>query len=92
MKKKPGFALRSVCGEQFLIAEGLENIDFSKLIALNETSVYLWNAIDEGEEFTIDTMTDLLLAEYEVDADQARKDVEKLCDAMIEAGIIETCV
>lgn len=89
MKKKPGFVMRSVCGERFLIAEGLENIDFSKLIALNESSVYLWESIKEGEEFTIDTLTDLLLEEYEVTRDVAQKDVEALVKQMLEAGIIE---
>lgn len=89
MKKKPGFALRSVCGEQFLIAEGLSNIDFSKLIALNESSAYLWNAIDEGEEFTIDSLTALILEEYEVEENIARNDVKALVASMLEAGVIE---
>lgn len=88
MKKKPGFELRSVCGEQFLIAEGIENIDFSKLIALNESSAYLWEAIDEDEEFTVDTLTDLLLEEYEVSRVEAQADAERLCYHMLEAGII----
>ncbi|MDE6151115.1 MAG: PqqD family protein [Prevotella sp.] len=88
MKKKPGFVLRSVCGEQFLIAEGEENIDFSNLVSLNETSVFLWNAIDEEQEFTIDELVDILLSEYEVPRDTAREDIESLCRKMIDAGII----
>ena len=68
MKKKPGFALRSVCGEQFLIAEGLSNIDFSKLIALNESSAYLWNAIDDGEEraYWDDVQDEVMSAEVDL--------------------------
>lgn len=89
MKKKPGFRLRAVCGEQFLIAEGLKNIDFSKLIALNESSAYLWNNISEDEEFTLDTLTDLLLKEYEVEREVAYNDVKALVDTMLEAGVIE---
>lgn len=89
MKKKPGFALRSVCGEHFLIAEGVENIDFSNLISLNETSVFLWEAIGDEQEFTVDTLTDLLLDEYEVSREQAHHDVTMLCNKMIQAGIIE---
>ena len=30
MKAKPGFNLRDVCGEQIIVAEGKENIDFSE--------------------------------------------------------------
>lgn len=89
MKKKPGFALRSVCGEQFLIAEGLENIDFSKLIALNETSAYLWTSVAEDEEFTVETLTELLTQEYEVEIDVARRDVEELVRTMKDMGVIE---
>ena len=88
MKKKPGFVLRSVCGEQFLIAEGEENIDFSNLVSLNETSVFLWNAIDEEQEFTVEGLVEILLSVYEVSRDTARKDIEGLCRKMMDAGII----
>ena len=30
MKKKPGFNLRTICGERIIVAEGKENIDFIK--------------------------------------------------------------
>lgn len=41
MKKKSGFVLRQVCGENIIVAEGKENIDFSSIIAMNESSAYL---------------------------------------------------
>ena len=89
MKKKPGFALRSVCGENFLIAEGMQNIDFSKLIALNESSTYLWKAIKQDEYFTAESMADLLMQEYEVDRETAIKDAQQLINSLVEAGVIE---
>ena len=33
MRTKKGFTLRTVCGENVLMAEGLETIDFGKLIS-----------------------------------------------------------
>lgn len=36
MKAKNGFNLRTVCGENILVAEGEENIDFSNIISMNE--------------------------------------------------------
>ena len=45
MKAKNGFNLRTVCGENILVAEGEENIDFSNIISMNESSAYLWNSI-----------------------------------------------
>lgn len=37
MKAKNGFNLRTVCGENILVAEGEENIDFSNIISMNES-------------------------------------------------------
>lgn len=88
MKKKPGFALRSVCGQQFLIAEGIENIDFSKLITLNETSAFLWEKLTDDDEFTVQSLVEMLLSEYEVTPEQATQDVTALCQSMLRAGII----
>ena len=43
MKIKPGFELRMMCGENVIIAYGEENINFSKIIALNESATVIWN-------------------------------------------------
>lgn len=88
MKKKPGFTMRTICGENFLVAEGLENIDFTKLIALNETSAFLWSSIGEDETFTSERLTELLVEEYDVTPDVARADVEALVSNMLDMGLI----
>lgn len=88
MKIKNGFGLRDVCGEKVLVAEGIENIDFSKIVALNETSAYLWENL-EGKEFEVKDMVELLLAEYEVSASVAEKDCSELAAKWIEAGLVE---
>ena len=48
MKTKPGFTLRDICGEYIIVAEGLENIDFSNIISLNESSAYLWKKVEKN--------------------------------------------
>lgn len=88
LKKKPGFTMRTICGENFLVAEGLENIDFTKLIALNETSAFLWLSIGEDETFTADSLAGRLVEEYDVLPDVARADVETLVANMIDMGLI----
>ena len=88
MKTKKGFRLRNVCGENIIVAEGIENIDFSRIISMNETSAYLWQNIQDND-FDADTLVKLLLAEYEVDEATARKDAERLIAKWQEAGIIE---
>ena len=59
MRKKPGFNLRDVCGEQIVVAEGKENIDFSNIISMNETSAFIWEALGD-KEFDADMMASLL--------------------------------
>ncbi len=88
MKAKTGFNLRNVCGEQVIVAEGRENIDFSNIISMNETSAYLWNAIQD-KDFTVDDLVKLLTQEYDVDEQTARKDAQALAKQWLEAGICE---
>ena len=54
MKAKKGFNLRQVCGEYIIVAEGDENIDFSNIISMNESSAFLWKEIKDMESFNID--------------------------------------
>ena len=88
MKAKKGFNLTDVCGEQIIIAEGKENIDFSNIISMNETSAYLWQEVSD-KEFTVEDMAELLVGEYDVDYDTAYKDCTELASLWKEAGIIE---
>lgn len=62
MKTKKGFVLRNVCGENIIVAEGKENIDFTKIISMNETAAYLWKNV-EGKDFDSDTLKNLLMKE-----------------------------
>ena len=55
MRTKKGFKLREVCGEKILLAEGVENIDFSDIISMNASSAYLWEQVD-GKDFTVEEM------------------------------------
>ncbi|MBQ8464355.1 MAG: PqqD family protein [Prevotella sp.] len=89
MKTKKGFRLRTVCGENIIVAEGIENIDFSRIISMNESSAYLWQKVQEGVDFDASTLTQLLLEQYEVDEATARRDAEALIAKWLDAGIIE---
>ena len=89
MKTKKGFNLREVCGEQIIVAEGKENIDFSNIISMNESSAYLWKNVQQMESFTTDDLAQLLTEQYEVEYEVALKDATTLADQWIEAGIVE---
>ena len=94
MKAKKGFNLREVCGEQIIVAEGKENLDFTHIISMNESSAFLWNSV-QGKEFTIEDLADLLVDNYMIDEntpldrERAKKDAQAMLDKWVEANIVE---
>ena len=89
MKIKEGFELQNVCGEFIIVPTGIENVDYSKIISLNETAAYLWENCSKADCFTIDTMVELLTQEYEVSDEIAREDCEKIAACWEEMGLTE---
>ena len=87
MKINEGFELRKVCDENVIVAYGRKNIDFSKVISLNESAAFLWNAVVD-KEFTCQDLADILCKEYEVDAQTALKDVAQMVASWKELGLV----
>ena len=88
MKIKEGFVLRTICGQNVVSGEGTSNVNFSKLVSLNDSAAYLFKAVGL-DEFDAERLADLLLEEYEVDRETALKDAETLCAHWKEIGIVE---
>ncbi len=88
MKIKKGFVLREMCGEKIVTGEGMEHVNFNKLISMNSTAAFLWEKLC-GAEFSVDEMAQLLVDEYEIDMELALKDSESLCKAWRDAGVLE---
>ena len=88
MKAKKGFNLRTVCGENIIVAEGLSNIDFSRIISLNESAAYLWKNIQD-KDFDADMLVSLLTEEYDVTNEKALEDANTLIRQWQDAGLIE---
>lgn len=86
---KKGFILRQVCGENVIVGEGLDAINFGKLLSLNETAAWLWQQAAEMGSFDVETLTDKLCEEYEVERQQATADVSAMLDKWQEVGVIE---
>ena len=87
MKINEGFGLRKVCDEYVVVAYGRKNIDFSKVISLNESAAFLWNAVID-KEFTCQELADLLCKEYDVDAQTALQDVNEIASEWKELGLV----
>ncbi len=88
MKIKEGFKLRTVGKEYIVSGEGLGQIDFNKLISLNVSAAYLWQAV-EGKQFDIQALANLLTDKYSISAQQALSDAADVSKNWLEAGIVE---
>ena len=88
MQLRKGFELRQVCGENVLMAEGLEAIDFSKLVNLNETATFLWKEAEAQGEFSIESLSSALCNEYDVDEASATADVKAMLESWKEIGLL----
>ena len=89
MRIKKGFVLREVCGERVIIGEGLGAINFGKMLTLNETAGWLWKEAQAMGDFTVEALADKLCEEYDVDADEARKDVADIIAEWQNVNVIE---
>lgn len=88
MRIKDGFRLRDVMGQATVIGEGVGQVNFNKLITLNGTAAFLWKSV-EGKEFDPEVLAGLLIDEYGIDGDLARKDAEHIASQWAEIGLTE---
>ena len=88
MKTKKGFSLRTLGQEYILVAEGLEAIDFNRMISMNESAAFLWKEV-EDKEFDAETLMGLLVDNYGISREVARHDVAVLLESWIAAGVID---
>lgn len=90
MKQNSAFLLREVAGTLVIVPVGKAAAAFSGMITANATSAYLWQLLET--EQTVQTLTEALVARYEVDRTKAQEDVEnfvnklKIVGAIIEDG------
>ena len=87
MKKTDGFTMRRLGQDAMIVAESVDLIDFDRIVSLNTSAAYIWESLPDSD-FTIRTITDLLLRRYDVEEEVARKDAEELVDIWVKAGII----
>lgn len=93
MKAKSGFRLDNICGVNILIAEGKENLDFSKVISMNDSAAMLWEKV-QGKDFTDDDLAQILIDNYEkgdskpLTYEEALTDAKEISEQWLKAGII----
>jgi len=89
MRIKKGFVLRTVCGENVIVGEGLDAINFGRMLCLNEIAAWLWKQALEQGDFTAESLAQALCAEYEVSPEQALADVKETINQWTELKVVE---
>lgn len=88
MKLKEQYKVREMAGEHVVIMQGKLGSDLTRIISLNESALYLWQAI-EGKEFSVNTISELLTEQYGIDDQIATTDAQRWIDKLIDCGLIE---
>lgn len=89
MRLKKGYVLRDISGDKVIVGEGLEAVDFSSLLSLNETAAWLWKKAEEMGAFTPELLSEAICKEYEVSPETAYHDTVKIINRWMEEGLIK---
>ncbi|AQX83634.1 PqqD family protein [Elizabethkingia sp. HX WHF] len=87
MKLREDLMLRHLGDEYVIIDPEQDMIDMSKVYTLNETAAFLWKEL-QGKEFNVETVTEVLLAYYNVDYAIAEKDAQRLVQDFEKQGLL----
>ena len=80
MKIKEGYKIRNIAGEHVIVSIGTLNVNLTKVVSLNPSSVWLWEQLSG---------TDLLTEHYEVERPTALADAETWIAQLRKAELIE---
>lgn len=88
MKIKKGFTLRTVMGQNIVLAEGNNSDSYGKIIKLNESAAMLWDGL-RGKSFDVEYAAGLLTKNYGIDRERALSDAAYIIGLMDEKGLID---
>ncbi|MGN0523154.1 MAG: PqqD family protein [Eubacterium sp.] len=87
MKIKDGFAKREIAGSYIVVPVGNTIMDFNGMITLNESGSFFWDCFKE--DITIDKAVEMVTAEYEVDRQTAKNDIENFVKLLKSNNLID---
>ena len=86
MKLNENYVLRDIGNEKILIPCGKETRVLNGVMMPNEMAVFVWNNIESVSD--IDELINLVLSEYDVDEDTAKRDIGNFVNNLIEVGMV----
>ena len=86
-KRMDGYLLREIAGDNVLIARGNVALEVNGVYIFNETGALLWNALEQYT--TAEALADALASAYNIDRDQASRDVNMYLEKMRNNNLLE---
>ena len=86
MKINNLYKVREMAGEHVIVMPGRFGEDMTRIIALNESSLLLWETLKD-REFSKEDAAKVLTDNYEIDPETALRDAGLWCEKLIESGI-----
>lgn len=83
------YKVREMAGEHVIVMPGRYGSDMTRVVALNASSLYLWEALAGGAEFSTEEVARLLIEKYEIDTETAAQDAAAWVDRLKTCGILK---
>lgn len=87
MKLNGDFIIRNIAGDNVLIPTGKTAMNFNGMIILNETGVFIWKLLTEGEKDQNEILKKIT-EEFEIDEESAKKDLEVFIERLVQEGLV----
>lgn len=79
--------VRDIVGEHVVVMPGVEQTDMTRVVALNDSAMLIYNAL-KGRDFELDDAVRVLTDEFDVAEDVARRDAEALLADMKKNNLL----
>lgn len=86
MKLKKDFILREIMGDVVLVPINQSTSQFNGLITVNELGKFIWENLEKVQDEN--DLLQLILDEYEVDRDVAKKDLDEFLQVLKNMDIV----
>lgn len=87
MRINPNIKIRDMVSEHIVVMPGAAQTDMTRVIALNDSALLLYNALS-GRDFELEDAVRVLTDEYDVAPDVARRDAEALLADMRKNNLL----
>lgn len=87
MRINPNIIIRDMVSEHIVVMPGAVQTDMTRVIALNDSALLLYNALS-GRDFELEDAVRVLTDEYDVTPDVARRDAEALLADMRKNNLL----